>query len=80
MAEEELKNKLTALERECATYKADIEKLKTDIATKDTRIGELQSYICKNLTSSRDRNADSGAGVKDIASLYKETLSKMSKS
>ena len=78
MAEEELRDKITALESECATYKADIEKLKSDIATKDTKIGELQSYICKNLTAPRDPNA--GSGVKDFADVYKETLSKMTKS
>ena len=78
MAEEELRDKITALESECATYKADIEKLKSDIATKDTKIGELQSYICKNLTVPRDPNA--GSGVKDFADVYKETLSKMTKS
>ena len=77
MAEEELRDKITALESECATYKADIEKLKSDIATKDTKIGELQSYICKNLTVPRDPNA--GSGVKDFADVYKETLSKMNK-
>ena len=77
MAEEELRDKITALESECATYKADIEKLKTDIATKDTKIGELQSYICKNLTAPRDPNA--GSGVKDFADVYKETLSNMNK-
>lgn len=77
MAEEELRDKITALESECATYKADIEKLKTDIATKDNKIGELQSYICKNLTAPRDPNA--GSGVKDFADVYKETLSKMNK-
>ena len=79
MAEEELKDKITALESECATYKADIEKLKSDIATKDSKIGELQSYICKNLTAPRDPNAGSGSGVKDFADVYKETLSKMNK-
>ena len=77
MAEEELRDKITALESECATYKADIEKLKSDIATKDSKIGELQSYICKNLTAPRDPNA--GSGVKDFADVYKETLSKMNK-
>ena len=77
MAEEELRDKITALESECATYKADIEKLKTDIATKDSKIGELQSYICKNLTAPRDPNA--GSGVKDFADVYKETLSTMNK-
>ena len=77
MAEEELRDKITALESECATYKADIEKLKSDIATKDSKIGELQSYICKNLTVPRDPNA--GSGVKDFADVYKETLSKMNK-
>ena len=78
MAEEDLRDKITALESECATYKADIEKLKSDIATKDTKIGELQSYICKNLTAPRDPNA--GSGVKEFADVYKETLSKMNKS
>ena len=77
MAEEELRDKITALESECATYKADIEKLKSDIATKDSKIGELQSYICKNLTAPRDPNA--GSGVKDFADVYKETLSKRNK-
>ena len=77
MDENEIKELQIKLQSEIETYKADIEKLKSDMASKDKQSGELQSYICKNLTAPRDPNA--GSGVKDFADVYKETLSKMNK-
>ena len=76
MDEAELMEKITQLESENATYKADIENLKGTIATKDTKISELQSYICKNLTTPKTPNSGT-TEIKDFNAMYKETLSKM---
>ena len=78
MDEKELMDNLTQLEAENNTYKADIEKLKTTITERDGKITELQAYICKNLTSPVTEKKDVG-GVKDFATLYKETLSELGK-
>ena len=74
MDEAELMEKITQLESENATYKADIETLKGTIATKETKISELQTYICKNLTTPKDPNTGS-TEIKNFATMYKETLS-----
>lgn len=78
MDENELKDKITQLEAENNTFKADIEKLKTTITERDGKITELQTYICKNLTTPVTEKKDVG-GVKDFATLYKETLSELGK-
>lgn len=74
---EQLKEQITKLESENATYKTDIEKLNSTVTEKDNKIVELQSYICKNLTSPK-----SGTGpdeITDFVSLYKETISELKK-
>ena len=76
MDEAELMEKITQLESENATYKADIETLKNTITTKDTKITELQTYICKNLTTPKSPNSGT-TEIKDFNAMYKETLSKM---
>ena len=76
MDEAELMEKITQLESENATYKADIENLKGTIATKDTKISELQTYICKNLTTPKTPTSGT-TEIKDFNAMYKETLSNM---
>lgn len=78
MDEEEMKAMITQLESENATFKADIEKLKTTVTEKDSKISELQSYICKNLTTAREPRKDD-IDVSSFADLYKETISQMAK-
>ena len=75
---EELKGKITQLESENATFKADIEKLTKSVTEKDNKISELQTYICKNLTTPREPKKDN-IDVSSFADLYKETLSQMAK-
>lgn len=78
MDEEEMRAMITQLESENATFKADIEKLKTTVTEKDSKISELQTYICKNLTTPRETKKDT-IDVSSFADLYKETLSQMAK-
>lgn len=75
MDETEIKDLQIKLQSEIDTYKADIEKLKSDMASKDKQIGELQSYICKNLSKPVDNPKPTPET--DFISLYKETISKM---
>ena len=75
MDEDEIKDLEIKYQSEIETYKADIEKLKSDMASKDKQIGELQSYICKNLSKPVDNPKPSIET--DFVSLYKETLKKM---
>ena len=75
MDEDEIKDLEIKYQSEIETYKADIEKLKSDMASKDKQIGELQSYICKNLSKPVDNPKPTIET--DFVSLYKETLKKM---
>ena len=75
MDEDEIKDLEIKYQSEIETYKADIEKLKSDMASKDKQIGELQSYICKNLSKPVDNPKPTIET--DFVSLYKETLMKM---
>lgn len=75
MDETEIKDLQIKLQSEIDTYKADIEKLKSDMASKDKQIGELQSYICKNLSKPVDNPKPTIET--DFVSLYKDTLKKM---
>ena len=75
MDEDEIKDLEIKYQSEIETYKKDIEKLKSDMASKDKQIGELQSYICKNLSKPVDNPKPTIET--DFVSLYKETLKKM---
>ena len=75
MDENEIKELQIKLQAEIDTYKADIEKLKSDMASKDKQIGELQSYICKNL--SKPVANPKPTPETDFISLYKETLKQL---
>ena len=75
MDEDEIKDLEIKYQSEIETYKADIEKLKSDMASKDKQIGELQSYICKNLSKPVDNPKPTPET--DFVSLYKDTLKKM---
>lgn len=75
---EQLKETITQLESENAIYKSDIEKLKTSVTEKDSKITELQSYICKNLTTPREPQ-NGLDDVIDFADAYRKTLSEISK-
>lgn len=75
MDEDEIKDLQIKFQSEIETYKADIEKLKSDMASKDKQIGELQSYICKNLSKPVDNPKPTIET--DFVSLYKDTLKKM---
>ena len=75
MDEDEIKDLQIKFQSEIETYKADIEKLKSDMASKDKQIGELQTYICKNLSKPVDNPKPTIET--DFVSLYKETLKKM---
>lgn len=74
---EQLKEQITKLESENATYKTDIEKLNSTVTEKDTKIAELQSYICKNLTSPKSETDHDE--ITDFVSLYRETISELKK-
>ena len=75
MDEDEIKDLQIKFQSEIETYKVDIEKLKSDMASKDKQIGELQSYICKNLSKPVDNPKPTIET--DFVSLYKETLKQM---
>ena len=75
MDEDEIKDLQIKLQSEIEIYKADIEKLKSDMASKDKQIGELQSYICKNLSKPVDNPKPTIET--DFVSLYKNTLKQM---
>lgn len=75
MDEDEIKDLQIKFQSEIETYKADIEKLKSDMVSKDKQIGELQSYICKNLSKPVDNPKPTPET--DFVSLYKDTLKKM---
>lgn len=75
MDEDEIKDLEIKYQSEIETYKKDIEKLKSDMASKDKQIGELQSYICKNLSKPVDNPKPTPET--DFVSLYKDTLKKM---
>ena len=75
MDEDEIKDLQIKFQSEIETYKKDIEKLKSDMASKDKQIGELQSYICKNLSKPVDNPKPTIET--DFVSLYKETLKQL---
>ena len=75
MDEDEIKDLEIKYQSEIETYKKDIEKLKSDMASKDKQIGELQSYICKNLSKPVDNPKPTIET--DFVSLYKETLKQL---
>lgn len=59
------------------TLKKDIENLKSTITDKDAKISELQTYICKNLTS--DKSSVQGADKPSFEDRYKNALKQMDK-
>ena len=71
---DDLKTTADSMEK---TLRTDIENLKTTITDKDAKISELQTYICKNLTS--DKSSVQGAEKYSFEDRYKNALKQMDK-
>lgn len=71
---DDLKTTADSMEK---TLRTDIENLKTTITDKDAKISELQTYICKNLTS--EKNSVQGAEKSSFEDRYKNALKQMDK-
>lgn len=66
---EEMKTKYDAIE---SGFKKELETLKTEMSAKDTKIGELQTYICKNLTT--ENPPKENASLSSFEDRYKNAI------
>lgn len=67
------------LESEIATLKADLDKANATIEDNNTKISELQTYICKHLSSPETKTNAPTEDVKDFATLYADAIAENTK-